>query len=123
MVYTILISVVFIAELIIFFAIMQKLFQADKWILNINKKLIETKSGIKDISVLIRKISEQWVVLANDFVETIKKESEDLFLQLFSKILIALLVVNLKFKFTKNLKKTKMAKTLIKGFSLLENMV
>lgn len=123
MVYTILISVVFIAELIIFFAIMQKLFQADKWLLNINKKLIETKSGIKDISVLIRKISEQWVVLANDFVETIKKESEDLFLQLFSKILIALLVVNLNFKFTKNLKKTKMAKTLIKGFSLLENMV
>lgn len=123
MVYTILISVVFIAELIIFFAIMQKLFRADKWILNINKKLIETKSGIKDISVLVRKISAQWIDLAKDFVETIKKESEDLFLQLFSKILIALLVVNLKFKFTKNLKKTKMAKTLIKGFSLLENMV
>lgn len=123
MVYTILISVVFIAELIIFFAIMQKLFQADKWILNINKKIIEAKSGIKDISVLVRKISEQWIVLANDFVETIKRESEELFLQQLSKLLIAIFVINLNFKFAKELKKSKMAKNLIKGFSLLENMV
>lgn len=123
MVYTILISVVFIAELIIFFAIMQKLFQADKWILNINKKIIEAKSVIKDISVLVRKISEQWIVLANDFVETIKRESEELFLQQLSKLLIAIFVINLNFKFAKELKKSKMAKNLIKGFSLLENMV
>lgn len=123
MVYTILISVVFVAELIITFAIIQNLIKLDKLILSFDETLNSTKSGLKDISVLMRKISEQWIVLATDFIENIKEGSEELFLQKFSKALVTLLVINLNFKFIKSLKKSKLTKTLAKGFLLLENMV
>lgn len=123
MVYTILISIVFIAELIIFFAIIQKLWQADKKILNLDNKLMNNKSAIKDISELVRKISEQWIVLANDFVDKVREESEKILLKQLSKTLIALLVLKLNFKFVNKIKKSKFTKTLAKGFSLLENMV
>lgn len=123
MVYTILISVVFVAELIITFAIIQNLIKLDKLILSFDETLNSTKSGLKDISVLMRKISEQWIVLATDFIENIKEGSEELLLQKFLKALVTLLVINLNFKFIKNLKKSKLTKTLAKGFLLLENMV
>lgn len=123
MVYTILISIVFIAELIIFFAVMQKLFQADKKILNMDKKLTQNKSCIEDICTLVCKISEQWVILAEEFVDRIKEKSENLLLKQLSKMLITILLINLNFKFIKKIRNSKITKTLAKGFSLLENMV
>ncbi len=123
MVYTILISIVFIAELIIAITIIQNLLRLDKIVIELDEKLVASKSGIKDISELARKISEQWQIIAQDFVNRTKKETEDLFLKKLSKLLIGLLVLNLNFKFVNKIRKSKITKTLAKGLSFLENMV
>lgn len=123
MVYTILISIVFVAELIIAIAIIQALVKFDKKILSLDTTLTEITPGIKDVSSLIKKISEQWVILAQDFVNKAKRDSEDLLLKQFSKILVGLLVLSLNFKFVKRIRKSKITKTVVKGWSLIENMV
>lgn len=123
MVYTILISIVFVAELIIANAIIQTLVKFDKKILSLDTTITEITPGIKDVSSLIKKISEQWVILAQDFVNKAKRDSEDLLLKQFSKILVGLLVLSLNFKFVKRIRKSKITKTVVKGWSLIENMV
>ena len=123
MVYTILISIVFVAELIIANAIIQALVKFDKKILSLDATITEITPGIKDVSSFIKKISEQWVILAQDFVNKAKRDSEDLLLKQFSKILVGLLVLSLNFKFVKRIRKSKITKTVVKGWSLIENMV
>lgn len=123
MVYTFLISIVFIAEIIIAIAIINFLVRIDKEVLAIDNNLTKTKPSISEISRLVRKISEQIQVLAQDYVEKIKNNSEDLLLRRLSKILMGLLVLNLNFKIVKRIKKSKFTKTLVKGFNLLENMI
>ena len=123
MVYTILISVVFIAELIIAIAVIQNLIKLDKILLEFDGTISETKSGITDIVELIHKISEQWVILAQDFVEKTKRNSEDLLLKRLSKLMMSILVFNLNFKLVKKLRKSRLMKTLSKGWSFLESMV
>lgn len=123
MVYTILISIVFIAELIIAITIIQSLIKLDKKVLNLNLTLVKLNPKIKDISSLITKISEQWVIITQDFVDKTKKESEDILLKQLSKFLVGLLVLSLNFKFVKKIRKSKLTKTLVKGWSFLENMV
>lgn len=123
MVYTILISIVFIAELIITITIIQNLLRLDKAILEFNNTITEIRPGIKDVSELARKISEQWQILAEDFVEETKRNSEDIMLKHLSKILMSILILNLNFKIVKKIRKSKVTKILAKGWSFLENMV
>ena len=123
MVYTILISIVFTAEIIIAIAVLQGLFKLDKKIFNLNKTLNETNPSIIDICCLTRKISEQCVELAQDYVDKIKKDSENILFRQLSKLLAWLFVINLNFKIVKKMRKSKITKTIVKGWSLLENMV
>ena len=123
MVYTILISIVFIAELIITVTIVQNLLKLDKFILELDAKIVSTQSGIRDISELMRKISEQWQILAQDFVNKTKREGEELLLKQLLRMLMGLLVLNLNFKFINKVRKSKITRTLAKGLSFLENMV
>ena len=123
MVYTILISIVFIAELIITITIIQNLLRLDKAILEFNNTITEIRPGIKDVSELSRKISEQWQILAEDFVEKTKRNSEDIMLKHLSKILMSILILNLNFKIVKKFRKSKVTKMFMKGWSFLENMV
>ena len=123
MVYTILISIVFIAELIITITIIQNLLRLDKAVLEFNNTITEIQPGIKDVSELARKISEQWQILAEDFVEKTKRNSEDIMLKHLSKILMSILILNLNFKIVKKIRKSKVTKMFVKGWSFLENMV
>ena len=123
MVYTFLISIVFIAEIIIAVTIIKGLLHLDKLVLEWNSTVIETQSGIKDIAILAKKISEQYRILATDFVEKTKKKSEDMILKQISKILISVVAIKLNFKFIKKIRKSKFIKILAKGWSLVENMV
>lgn len=123
MIYTFLISIVFIAEIVIAIAIMNFLVRIDKKIIAMDNNLLEMRPKISDISELVRKISEQIQVLAKDYVEKIKEDSEELLLRRLSKILMGLLVLNLNFKIVKQVRKSKITKTLVRGFNLLENMV
>ncbi len=123
MVYTILISVVFIAELIIAVTVFQNLLRLDRAVIEMDNNLTAKKSDIKDIAELMRKISEQWEVLAQDFVDKTKRDAEEILLRNLSKMLVGLLVLNLNFKFVNKLRKSKVTKTLAKGLSFLGNMV
>ena len=95
MVYTILISIVFIAELIIAITIIQNLLKLDKKILNFDEILAKKKLTIKDIFILLNKISEQTKVLAEDFVNKTKENAENISLKLLSKLLISVLLLKL----------------------------
>ena len=95
MVYTILISIVFIAELIIAVTVIQNLLRLDKKVIELNDIVCESRGSVSDISVLMRKISEQWVVLSRDFVDKTKADSEALFLKQLSKIFLSVFVLKL----------------------------
>ena len=123
MVYTILISVVFIAEIIIAITLIQILMRFDKAIIELDKTLTTTKPGIKDICELTRKISEQWQILAQDFVDKTRRDSEEIFLRQLSKGLMGLLVLNLNFKLVKKIRNSKITKTIAQGLSFIESMV
>ena len=123
MVYTILISVVFVAELIIVVTIIQNLLKLDKYILNLDDSILSTRDGIKDICDLSRKISEQYVILVNDFVDRTKRNSEDILLKNLSKTILSIILLKLNFKFINRIRKSKLSKIISKGYSFIESMI
>lgn len=123
MVYTILISIVFIAELIIAVTVIQNLLRLDKKVIELNDIVCESRGSVSDISVLMRKISEQWVVLSKDFVDKTKADSEALFLKQLSKIFLSVFVLKLNIKLVNRVRRAKATKIFVRAWSLLENMV
>ena len=103
MIYTFLILIVFIAELIIAITILQNLRKLDKKVIELDDTISAMKPSIKDISELARKISEQWQIIAQDFVDKTKQDAEDIFLKKLSKALMGVLVFKLNFKFVKKI--------------------
>ena len=73
MVFYFLISIVFLAEVIIALALIIGLIKADKTILKYNEIVDETRPSIKSVMILVRKISKQLVELAPMLSEQIKK--------------------------------------------------
>ena len=123
MIYTFLISIVFIAQIIIAITLFQWLLRVDKRVLNLDNYISNNKTKFKEISSLVNKISGQAVILSENLIVETKEKLEDFALQKLSKILVALLVLSLNFKIIKKIRKSKITKTLVKGFSFLENMV
>ena len=72
MLFYFLISIVFIAEIIITFAIVLHLIKLDNIFIEFNNFAQETKPDIKDIMQEAKKLSEQLVKLAPAFTEKIK---------------------------------------------------
>ena len=72
MLFYFLISIVFIAEIIITFAIVLHLIKLDNRIIEFNNFAQEAKPDIKDIMQEAKKLSEQLVKLAPAFTEKIK---------------------------------------------------
>ena len=82
-----------------------------------------TKSDVREICILGKKISQQLVVISDDFVEKVKKDRENAALKVLSKALMGVLVLKLNFKVIKKIRKSRMLKTLAKGLSFLGSMV
>ncbi|MBE7702652.1 MAG: hypothetical protein E7Z89_01245 [Cyanobacteria bacterium SIG28] len=123
MLYTFLISVVFIAEIIIVITMFQCLLKLDKKIISLDELLNLVKPKIKDISVLIKNISEQSVELTNQNIEQFKNNQEVAFSKLVLKVLISLLLCKLNINVINKIRKSKLLKKIGKGLSLLEIMV
>ena len=123
MVFTILISIVFIAEIIITIAVFRFLFSIDKKILDINDTIILAKPSIKDVSELVKKISEQYVEISEHFVDDFKDNQEKFVLKQLTKFLGALILWRLNSKAINKIRKSRVTKFIGKGLSLLENMV
>ena len=123
MLYTFLITIVFIAELIILAALIIWFVSFDREILYLDRYFTRIKPDIKDISELGHKISEQCVELSEDFVEKIKIKEEDVMARQLGKILIGLLLWKINSKAIKQFRRSKMGKTLRRGFALVQSMV
>ena len=115
--------IVFIAEIIIAYTLITKLILLDKSILRINGTLSELNPGIRDVSVLIRKISAQYVEFAREFEEKIINKRNNSLINQLNKILIALLLMKLNVGFIKKIRKSKHFKILSKGLSMLKYVV
>ena len=123
MLYIFLVSIAFIGELVLLIAVIRSLLKLDKIILNLNETIVDSKPKIKDISTLARKISGQWVVLADDWVDDISKKSEDAVFNNLNKVLLALLLWKINSKRIKKFRHSKLGKALKRGFAFVQNMV
>ena len=123
MIFTILITIVFIAEIIISVAIINYLIKFDKLILDLNNIIELAKPGIKDVSELVCKISGQFVELSEDSVADFKSNQEKFALKQLSKLLAALVLWKFNSKLITRIRKSKLTKLLSKGLSLLEFVV
>lgn len=123
MTFKILTMIVFMAELIIAYTLIKQLWIWDKELISLNETICAAKSGIKDISYLIKKISAQYVEFAYDFVEKIKKKRDDSIINNLNKIIITLILLRMNSKFLKRIIRSKQFKLLSKGLSLLRYMV
>lgn len=123
MIYKIFTTIVFIAELIIAYAIVTKLYALDKAIINANELLISAKPSLRDICYIVKKISAQCVDFANDFVAELNKKCEDFAINQLNKILLALILLKMNSKFIKKLRRSKIVKRISRGLSLLQIVV
>lgn len=123
MIFTFLISIVFIAELIITFAILNVLFKLDKMLLETNETVIKAKPEIKDIANLAKLISSQLIEFAENFRDNVKKEEEKFAVNILSKILITLVLLKINSKTVRKIRKSKVFKNIKLGFNLLQNVV
>ncbi len=87
MLFYFLISIVFIAEVIISLALIIVLVKADKIILKYNEITEEIRPSVKSVMILVRKISKQLVELAPMLSEQIKKILVDFLISQFKSML------------------------------------
>jgi len=80
MIFYFLISIVFIAELIITFALILNLIKLDKAFIKYNDLVDSVKPSIKELLITVRKISEQLVEFAPMIVENIKSALTNIFM-------------------------------------------
>lgn len=113
MLFTFLITIVFIAELIIAFSIIINLVKFDKFINGLNETVQSLKPLFQDIFVLVRKISLQFVELSRRFVCGIEVGRDEIIIKQIAKFILGILFFN-------RLRKSKIGKTFAKGLSLIE---
>ncbi len=123
MIFKFLTAIVFIAEIIIGFALIINLVKLDRKILALNETVIQIKPGIKDICSLIKAISFQIKELVLDYSERLIKKREDMALRITMKLLAGILLWKVNLKIIKKLRKSKAIKTIAKGLTLLQIVV
>ena len=123
MLYTFLITIVFIAEIIITLTVIIALLKLDKAIIETDVLVSDIKPSLKDVLYLMKKISAQMIELAEDFEFNIKKQEEDTAVRFLNKTLIALILWKINSKAVTKIRRSKIFKTASKGFNLLKNMV
>ena len=123
MIFTFLISIVFIAEIIITVALIRALINFDKKVCELNETVILLKPQLSEVSELARLVSGQLVELSKKFVDDFKRNNENVLLRNFSKALLGLFLIKTNIGIVRKLRRSKVMKTLVKGLSLLGNMI
>lgn len=123
MLFTILITVVFIAELIIVATLGINLIKLDNNLIAANNRLLEIRPQLKNIAQITKEISKQLVELAQISVDNFKQSKDRFLLTQLKSIVVGILFTSLNIKFLKRIRKNKIVKTVWKGFNILENMV
>ena len=123
MIFKFFIFMVFIAELIIMLACLSNLINLDNKINAFNKIICKNQSKIKEIMVLIKGISEQILELSPIWVEKIKTIRNSIFEKQVNSIISNILFWYINIKMAKFLKKSKTLRTIMKGLTLVQNMI
>ena len=123
MVFVILISIVFIAELIIAFTVVSNLVKLDK---RINESILfleEAKPKLKELLEIVKKISEQLLELIPVWIENLKQQRDKIILNQTRSLISGILFWSINIKVINRLRKTKLAKVAWKGLTLLQNVI
>lgn len=123
MIFTFLITIVFIAEIIIAISVILNLLRLDKAVLNLNETIEVINPEVKEICTLGRKISSQLKELSQRFTEKVKDEREKFLTDKLVSVLLGALVWKMNIKAIKKFRRTKLAKTLSRGLSLLQIVI
>ena len=123
MIYTFLITIVFIAELIIAITILIQLLKLDNSLIRANDFVSEAKPKIEEIAKLVTGISEQLAELAPEWVEKFKAARNKIILNQIESIMTGFLVWSINIKALRKLRKSKFVKAAIKGLSLVQNVI
>ena len=123
MIFKFFIFMVFIAEIIIMLACLSNLINFDNKINAFNKIICKNQSKIKEIMVLIKGISEQILELSPIWVEKIKTIRNSIFEKQVNSIISNILFWYINIKMAKFLKKSKTLRTIMKGLTLVQNMI
>lgn len=123
MIFTFLITIVFIAEIIIAISVILNLLRLDKAVLNLSETIEVINPEVKEICTLGRKISSQLKELSKRFSEKVKDEREKFLTDKLVSVLLGALVWKMNIKAIKKFRRTKLAKTLSRGLSLLQIVI
>lgn len=123
MTFTILTTVVFIAELIIANAVISKLRTYDRALCEINATITELNPKIKDIGYLVKKISAQYIEFSYDFVSKLKNKRDNSIINILNKLLVMIVLWKVNSKFIQKLRRSRFLKRLRRGLSLLSYMI
>lgn len=116
-------AIVFVAEIIIVFAILFNLIKFDIYINRTNKLLVEAKPKIQEIMKLVHGISEQIRELTPIWVEKFREVRNMLVRKQLESLMSSILFWAINIKVIKRFKKSKLAKFAWKGLTLLQNML
>ncbi len=116
-------AIVFVAEIIIVFAILFNLIKFDIYINRTNKLLVEAKPKIQEIMELVHGISEQVRELTPFWVEKFREVRNMLVRKQLESLMSSILFWAINIKVIKRFKKSKLAKFAWKGLTLLQNML
>ena len=123
MIFTILITIVFIAELIIGFALIMNLIKFDCRINKLNQDLLLIQPSLEEVCGLVKAISFQIKEMAAEYRDEVLKRREEMSVRLISKLLAGILLWKINLKLIRIIRKSKITKTLAKGLTLLQIMV
>ena len=123
MLFKIFTTIVFIAELIIAYTIISKLVQFDRMILETNAFVVEANPKIKEITRLVRKISDQIAELVPAYVEKLKDLRNKIMLKKLESLIALTLFWSINIKVLKKFRKSKILKTVVKGLSVLQSVI
>ena len=123
MIFTFLMSIVFIAEIIIAFTIIFNLIKFDKFLTDTNILLEKAKPEIRSICELCTGISVQIVEFSQIGVDKFKAAKERFILKQLESLMSAILFWSINIKILKKFRKNKIIKTALKGLTLLQSVV
>ena len=123
MIFTILITIVFIAELIIGFTLLINLIKFDCRINKLNQDLLLIQPSLEEVCELVKAISFQIKEMAAEYRDEVLKRREEMSVRLISKLLAGILLWKINLKLIRKIRKSKITKTLAKGLTLLQIMV
>lgn len=123
MVFKIFTLITFIAELIITIAVIKKLTEIDRQILNTSAFVSEIKPKLKELVSLVKKTSALILAVCDDFVHGMKKRRDEVILEELTKMLFTIWIWKANLKIIKKLKKSRLVKSLKRAFSMLQFVV